>query len=351
MPISKHLHVGLAAISKAAGNDLITAALCRGLLIGYEKRWGLPTWAVESVEQLQMSELGEGFTLGGKLDLAFNFRRDDGKRILCDHKTTGSHIDDMGAHYWEHLTIDTQISHYMLMGRMQGRPFSQVLWDVVKRPDIRPRRIAQAELDSITTNGTYYGIKVPEETARVAAAVKHEDAALLEVRMAMECVKWRPDYYFARGDVFRSEAEIDEYLDELRIYLSFMGCLQQRRDAFGVLPPRNPGACRMFNRTCDFMGLCSGTDTMDSRNWRRKQRTHPELEQLDPKADTFRLVSNSSMGVFRACPRKHHYQYVERIEPATAKPDKILFFGTVWHSGLEAYLESLRREQEAQAAA
>src|SRR5579884_1099722 len=308
MPLSKHARAGFEAITKAAGTDLITGALCRGLLSGYERRWGVPDWAVDGVEKLMHTPASAGYHLAGKIDLGFRFTDRGGRRILCDHKTTGGQISDKASHYWEHLDIDTQVSHYMLIALANGQPFSQVLWDVVKRPDIRPRRIGPKEVEALQTNGTYFGLRVRDEAvARTAIALKLESAALLELRMVRDCVEWRPDYYFARGDVFRTEAELAEYSAELTDYMQRLHLAQKRFAETGQLPSRNPGACQMFNRPCPFMALCSGHDSPNSAKWTRKPTTHRELDGVPAELDSFKFVTNSSMSVFRACPRRHHY--------------------------------------------
>jgi hypothetical protein len=51
--------------------------------------------------------------------------------------------------------------------------------------------------------------------------------------------------------------------------------------------------------------------------------------------DLKELLTNSRMKSFRACPRKHFYEYVEGIKPAA--DDEAMAFGTLVHACLEAY--------------
>lgn len=60
-----------------------------------------------------------------------------GEGFVLESKLTRSRVD---AEYWEQRRLDQQIMAYLYMAQRNGHAVSEVVYDVVKRPMLRPRR-------------------------------------------------------------------------------------------------------------------------------------------------------------------------------------------------------------------
>src|ERR1035438_8670099 len=128
------LEAALAAISTAkpqTERDLLVAAKCIGLMVGYDKRWleeSVATFDVDGIEYFVESDLwnpetnrkSRSFRIAGILDISAT-RKDNGHRVITDHKTTSDDIEDPAGPYWRQLVVEAQPSHYMLLEWLNGR--------------------------------------------------------------------------------------------------------------------------------------------------------------------------------------------------------------------------------------
>ena len=128
-------------------------AIARGLMYGYHQRWLSDAWTVEAVEQEFLLPIvnpatrrpSQHFQHAGKFD-GLIARGDE--RYLLEHKTCSEELSP-GSWYWKRLTIDTQISGYMLASWLQGRKLAGVLYDVIRKPEIRPKKLALKDEDTV----------------------------------------------------------------------------------------------------------------------------------------------------------------------------------------------------------
>jgi hypothetical protein len=91
----------------------------------------------------------------------------------------------------------------------------------------------------------------------------------------------------------------------------------------------------LYGSPCKFLGVCSGHDTAESDNWKKKEHVHNELDGID--GDGRDVLTNSRIRCFQTCKRKHYYQYELGIERIDAEEREALAFGTLYHAGLEAW--------------
>src|SRR5437867_1704904 len=115
----------------------------------------------------------------------------------------------------------------------------------------------------------------------------------------------------------------------------------RRYATYGIIwtPHRNSGACMMWGRPCEYLGLCSGYDTPDSDKWRTRDSAHPEV---DLPAD---VLTHSRIRCYQTCKRMHHYRYDLRLERPDDETAESLVFGQLLHRALESYYNALRKEQ------
>lgn len=342
LPVS----AGLDAIARFSGIDdsqRIIASKCRALLVGYDARWGWPQFDVLSVESTTSSDLynpetqarSRTFSVAGVLDLVVDR---NGRRVLFDHKTTSDDIKDPDSSYWRQLVVEAQPSHYMLLEWIQGRKIDEAVWDVMRKPDIRPKQVAKKEREETIRYGHYFGGKLSEESKKELLATERESLEMYEYRLIHDCTKERPEHYFQRRTVPRLDMEIHEHARELWDYSQEI-IMARRMNRH----PKNSGACMTYGRPCRYLGICSGHDEPDSSNWRKKQQVHAELQVIE--GDGRNVLTNSRLTEFKTCRRKHYYTYELGIERVQEEEAESLYFGQLWHVALEEYFKAIKKGQ------
>lgn len=222
--------------------ELDRCTLCN-LLAGYLWRWATADVTVLACEEEfampLYSTTGEAsaWRVAGKRDKRVLM---DGRELVMEHKTSGEDLAP-DSDYWARLRMDPQISVYILSCRMAGSAVDSVLYDVTRKPTIR---LKQKE--------------TPQEFgARLLADIQT-----------------RPDYYYARKEIPRLEADLDAARADLWAYAKLI----EHYRAQGHWP-RNTSACHRFGR-CAYWGLCSAGWTADDslpENYIFAERTHMEL--------------------------------------------------------------------------
>ncbi len=269
-------------VATAGAADAFEAAKLRVLLTGYEARWGEMGPELEGVEErfyapLVNPETGRAsntFVLGGKLDVRM-------RDAFMEHKTTSDDIG-LGSLYWRVLTLDSQVSTYYAGARQLGTDAQKCIYDVVKKPGIRPKQIplvedgAKVVLDQAGERVRTKDGKKWRETGDTALGyvlqTRDETAEEYEARL-LEDVMANPDAYYQRGEVVRLEAELREAMQDAWDVGQQM--LEARRAGRA---PRNAQACRRWGSVCAFFDVCSGTASLeDTSRFVKLDDVHPEL--------------------------------------------------------------------------
>lgn len=314
----------------------LVATKCRALMIGYASRWsGTKAIAVQAVEDLVTSDLwnpetrrtSRSFTIAAKIDVRYI---QDGRLMLMDHKTCSEDITDPNATYWRQLAIEGQVTHYMLLEWLNARKVDMAVWDVVRKPSIRPKQLTKKEIQSAIFGREYYGRAVTDADVEEIQHTNAETLGMYEARLIHDCTVERPQWYFQRRPVPRLDHELVEYASEL--WEHGQEILHVRNTGRHV---RNSGACMMYGSPCKYLGVCSGHDDVDSANWTRKNQVHVELPTLE--GDGRDVITNSRIRSFQTCRRKHYYDYELGVERVDEEERETLFFGTLWHEALEAF--------------
>lgn len=340
--MSTALQQAFDAIDKAtSADDWIVAATAKGLIAGYANKWESAHRDMEIVEiektlEAPLTNLDTGsdsrtFRIAGKLD---KLVRQNGL-VLYDHKTTSSDIKDPDAVYWRQLQIASQPSHYELLLLANGVKIDRIVWDVIAKPGIRPKKIAKAEQKQIAAHGEYCGYEVSAETRQAIAldTDPRENGELFQHRLTAECIE-NHERYFQRRSTPRIEAEIVEYVHELWDHGQAIIDTRNRTKKTGHLPPRNSNACMTYGTPCTYLGVCSGHDQIDSDRWKRKESMHPELDGIGLGLD---VLTNSRISCFQTCRRKEFYQYQLGVERIDAEERDAMHFGTVMHLALDSW--------------
>lgn len=256
-----------AAISQAVP-DPYDLALVVTMFVRYREFWmehPLEVVATELPFELPLLNPETGrptpnFKLAGKLDRIV--RLADGRLALMEYKTT-SRDASPGSDYWVALQKDQQISIYVLAARALGYPVETVLYDVTRRPLMRPKKATPIEQRKYrkTDGGLYAGQRETDETPEEFA--ERVSTSIAEA----------PELWFQRQEIARLDQDLEECQAELWQQQLSIRAMQRSGGWY-----RNPGAC-FDDFTCDFLAVCSLRDiaTNTPQGFVRDENVHPEL--------------------------------------------------------------------------
>jgi hypothetical protein len=216
-----------------------------------------------------------------------------GRRGIRERKTTSDSLED-GSMYWDRLRLDTQVGVYGRAAALddslgfQGRPIDFILYDVVRKPTINPKKLIaadikrlRAELDKASGEAggvvNYFGyMPVPEMASEIEQAL-FEGAESLQMygnRLTAD-IGNRPEFYFALREVARTTDDFDSLEEDVSGTVSMI----ETCEAWGFYP-RNPDSCSTFGQ-CEFFALCSNNIPaaagVDHKLFARREKLHPEL--------------------------------------------------------------------------
>jgi len=239
------------------------------MMTAYDARWApsMPAWEVLGVEVEFVATIPgrRRLRVAGKLDVLVR-KRIDGTVWFVEHKTTGADLS-LGSTYWQRLRMDPQVSIYHGGCRALGHEPAGCLYDVIDRPGQKMLK-ATPEADRKYTKAT------KTEPSRLYKNQRETDETVEEFQERLaELVTTEPELYFARAEVIRLESELEESAKDVEAI-----ALQIRDSATAEHAPRNPGACHLYGRTCEFLSVCDGTASIeDDTKFRRAENPHEEL--------------------------------------------------------------------------
>lgn len=250
--------------------DGYTTNTLLALFEGYQKRWqesDRMTYETIGTEMrfdapLMNPETGgvsKTFHLSGKID-ALAKEKTTGKVVIVEHKTTGQDIGP-GSDYWRKLPIDGQVSGYYCGAEALGHQASTCLYDVIRKPTIKPYKATPEDKRKYNKDGSL------SKACREFDETPDEWYERLTADIAS-----RPDYYYARIEISRSDNDLLEYLFDMWA-VSREIADAQRMNRWS----RNPQACSVYG-TCEYFGVCTGEQDIDDVTlFRTAERANEEL--------------------------------------------------------------------------
>lgn len=166
----------------------------------------------------------------------------DEVRSVVDFKSTSSSIDS-GSKYWGSLNLDTQTSLYLFMVRLLaergllpdlGGEVTGLYYDVYHKPGISPKKLTMADSKKFIEDGMYFEQKfnaraqcgIPDfvtvdgVTAETEPGKKDGTFAIRETpemygaRLLADIAE-RPEYYFVRHPIPKTDADLEKFHKEL----------------------------------------------------------------------------------------------------------------------------------------
>lgn len=323
-----------------ADTDDVTRCTAIALMTGYTARWNAHDWETVAVEEefhlpILNPETGhrsKTFTWAGKRDArALNRSR---RLWTWEHKSTAEDIKDPNCTYRRRLQIDSQVSLYALASWQEHEPVEGVMYDVIRKPTIKPKALPEKERRGIASLKRYFDQVVSEETVKLVAGLDRENGELYGLRLQSD-ISADPERYYQRWAITR----LDQHLFEAAVELWDLA--GEIRDAnANDKHHKNSGSCMQWGRACEFLGICSGFDTPDSDRWVKRENPHSELTKAPATA-----LTNSRLRCYQTCPRKHHYRYNLGLSRPQDEDAEALQFGTLLHQSLEAWFSAFIPEK------
>jgi len=168
----------------------------------------------------------------------------DGRLGVLEQKTTSQSIEPH-SDYIRRLRVDSQISRYLLAAQDAGISASAVIYDITRKPSIKPRRLTKKEIKTLQTEGTYFD----QPIELIPSDLRRETPEMFGARLNDHICR-QPERYFLRLEIPRLQQDLDEESREL--------WLQQQAVARAVRTGhffRNTSACLSPYR-CEFADLC-----------------------------------------------------------------------------------------------
>ena len=261
----ERLEAALAAVNQES--DPFERAKAAAMLAGYHERWkdetGIESVAAEIPFETALLNprtlaASRNWRLAGKLDGLVQRR---GRTAIREFKTTSDAIDSDVDDYWMKLSMDSQISIYVLGAEALGYEVFETLYDVARKPALRPLLATPVEARKYTKDGRLYATQrevdeTPEEYGLRVAAVLAEN----------------PEKYFQRRWIPRDEAQMREFMWE-----SWQSAKAIREGQLMERSSRNPEACMRLGR-CPYWSVCVyGEDPLMSPDFEVLETAHPEL--------------------------------------------------------------------------
>lgn len=325
---------------QAAGEcDPLAAWKVRALITGYHDHWKRSQFNVLAVEETfqlpiinpQTGRSSRTYTQGGRFDLMVDF---DARTWMVEHKSTSEDIGDPGSSYWRRLAIDSQVSMYALANWQSGRKLDGTIYDVIRKPTIRPKQVTKADQKKLIEAKIYCDFAVDDHDIAEADGNQFSETPKLFFLRLLRDTLDNPTKYFQRRPVPRVDNEILEWAGEL-----WQVAQDIRQTELTGTHYRNSGACMNWGRPCEYLPICSGHDTPDSDRWRKRESAHPEIDGSEA------VLTHSRIRCFQTCRRMHHLKYNLRLERADDETAEALVFGQLLHRALEAYYVGLKGQQ------
>lgn len=247
--------------------DPYELAMVAALIEAHGQRWAdHPIEAVASELRFELPitnpETGAAsklWRLAGVIDRIV--RLPDGRLALQEYKTTSRDFAP-GADYWVRLHMDPQLSLYVIAARELGYDVQTILYDVTRRPALRPLKATPPESRKFTKDGRLYANQrdldeTPEEyAARIVADIAS-----------------RPEHYFARIEIARLDSDLEEARAELWMQQMSIRAAQRLSHWY-----RNPGSC-FQPYACEYLPICQHNDLAERTpaGFVRATEVHPEL--------------------------------------------------------------------------
>ena len=252
------------ALPEGIDLDPYDCATLGGLLAGYYRYYG----ETEVFGKLYPEEKFEyrlddsrSFRVAGKID-GLGILQDD-RTGLIESKTTSDSVSP-DSEFWLRLRFNMQVLQYVHAARTLGWDISVAIYDVTKKPGIKPKQVVDLDeagkkivLDAqgqrvFKANGEPRESGSEKDNWTVSSHIETPDEYCNRL---IEDIASRPDYYFARREVPIIEDELAEFVEQ-RLTLSRM-ILHMRQSEKRMAKPEQAWPRAVSENNCHFCSYSS----------------------------------------------------------------------------------------------
>ena len=150
----------------------------------------------------------------------------------------------------------------MHAARRLGYEVETVLYDVLKKPGMRPHKATPMESRKYKADGSLYANQRD----------KHETPDEWRARLAADIAE-RPDWYYVRQEIPRIDSDLREFEEEIWMFSEMIREAKNKKRW-----PRNSGACLNFGR-CAYFSICANGMDIEQipPGMKRVDTVNPEL--------------------------------------------------------------------------
>lgn len=169
---------------------------------------------------------------------------DDGRIGVLEQKTTSQSIEPHGD-FIRRLRVDSQVSRYLIAAQEIGISASTVIYDITRKPTIRPRKLTKKQIKTLCSDGTYFD--QPIEV--IPSELLLETPEMYGARLNDDICR-QPERYYLRLEIPRLDHQLAEETRELWLQQQAIATAIRTRRYF-----RNTAVCLSPYR-CEFADLC-----------------------------------------------------------------------------------------------
>lgn len=245
--------LGMACGDDHATKILVEAEMCFRMIQGYAEHWAddqievidsevsfrVPIRNPDSNHDRAKSKIYER---SGVIDKII---RRHGRKGIMEHKTSSSDIGP-NSDYWARLRIDPQVSGYLLGAKTHDPEIDFILYDVLRKPGIRPKKLTKASLKEWLATGKYCG-----EEFGYDGTISVETPRMYGARL-IQTIREDPDRYYQRQEIARLTSDLVDYKQDVWSLTKQIRESQRRGHWY-----RNSMACIQPFR-CEYADICLG---------------------------------------------------------------------------------------------
>ena len=274
-----------AAVEAIRSTDEVEWMLVKATVMAaaYATRWhddGLRVLAVDErfegpLVNPDTSQRSRSYQSVGVLDLVVEQEFGDRwRQLVVEHKSASASSDldgDSGARFWRRLRSDAQVSTYDLGNRVLGYECEGTIYDVARKPDLRPIP------ETPTHKRKYRKAATREEKAwwwndprLLYASQRLRDETIDEFRDRCAAVYADGDLgrWFGRTTIVRLEDERREFARD-----QWAVAQEVREDDKRAYHPRTPKSCEQHGDLCAYYEVCWGQQSLDDPTLFRNRRS------------------------------------------------------------------------------
>lgn len=272
-----------AAETAFPSDDPYAVAMLRALLTAYDARWsgwaqtvrviGVETPFEAALTHPTLGQSARTWRVAGKIDVLAELA--DGRVAIIEHKTS-SQDASAGSDYRRKLTLDPQVSTYFEGASALGHAADLCLYDVLRKPAIKPLLATPEDKRKITKEGTLY------------KGQRDRDETPLEYEARLiEAIAQEPDRYLVHAEIVRSDQERENH--RWALWYAVRAIEDTRRaiaraagDVRAV--PQHAHACLAYGSPCAYLPVCEGTASIDDATlYARLESPHVELSENETR--------------------------------------------------------------------